>query len=92
LRLLRRYHYGERQVWRVVHVPSVAAEDQRHLHRDLETLKQESASTTARIKGVLSRQGIRLRSLSQFPEQLDALRLWDGSPIPHGLRRRVLRV
>jgi transposase len=92
LRLLRRYHYGERQVWRVVHVPSVAAEDQRHLHRDLETLKQERASTTARIKGVLSRQGIRLRSLSQFPEQLDALRLWDGSPIPHGLRRRVLRV
>src|ERR671936_541209 len=24
--------------------------------------------------------------------QLDALRLWDGSPIPSGLRRRVLRV
>ena len=27
-----------------------------------------------------------------MPEQLDALRLWDGSPIPPGLRRRVLRV
>src|SRR5439155_16270760 len=25
-------------------------------------------------------------------EQLEALRLWDGSPVPPGLRRRVLRV
>ena len=92
LGMLMRSHYGERHVWRVVHVPSVAAEDQRHLHRDLETLKQERASTTTRIQGLLSSQGIRLTSLTKLPEQLDALRLWDGSPIPPGLRRRVLRV
>ena len=79
LSMLMRYQQGERQVWRVVHVPSVEAEDERHLHRDLETLKQERASTTTRIKGLLSSQGIRLTSLSKFPEQLDALRLWDGS-------------
>jgi len=90
--MLMRYEQGEREVWRVVHVPSVEAEDQRHLHRDLETLKQERASTTTRIKGLLSSQGIRLTSLSKFPEQLDALRLWDGSEIPSGLRRRLLRV
>jgi len=41
---------------------------------------------------LLSSQGIRLASLSKLPAQLDALRLWDGSPIPRGLRRRVLRV
>jgi transposase len=87
-----RYEYGERQVWRVVRVPSVEAEDQRHLHRALETLKQERASTTTRIKGLLSSQGIRLTSLSKFAEQLEALRLWDGSAIPSGLRRRLLRV
>jgi transposase len=92
LSMLMRFHHGERDVWRVVHVPSVEAEDQRHLHRDLETLKQERASTTTRIKGLLSSQGIRLTSLSKFPEQLEALRLWDGSPIPSGLRRRLLRV
>ncbi len=92
LSMLIRYEYGEREVWRVVHVPSVEAEDQRHLHRDLETLKHERASTTTRIKGLLSSQGIRLTSLHKFPEQLDALRLWDGSPIPSGLRRRLLRV
>jgi len=39
-----RYHHGERQVWQVVNVPSVEAEDQRHLHRDLETLKRERGS------------------------------------------------
>jgi transposase len=92
LSMLMRFHHGEREVWRVVHVPSVEAEDQRHLHRDLETLKQERASTTARIKGLLSSQGMRLTSLTKLPEQLDALRLWDGSPIPSGLHRRVLRV
>jgi cell division protein FtsB len=42
--------YGERDVWRVAKVSSVEAEDQRHLHRDLENLKQERASMTTRIK------------------------------------------
>jgi transposase len=92
LSMLMRYMQGERHVWQVVKVPSVEAEDQRHLHRDVETLKQERASTTARIKGLLSSQGLRVTSLTQLPEQLEALRLWDGSPLPPGLRRRVLRV
>ena len=92
LSMLMRYAHGERDVWRVVRVPSVEAEDQRHLHRDLETLKQERASTTTRIKGLLSSQGVRLTSVNKLPEQLEALRLWDGSPLPSGLRRRVLRV
>jgi transposase len=92
LSMLMRYAHGERDVWRVVRVPSVEAEDQRHLHRDLETLKQERASTTTRIKGLLSSQGGRLTSVNKLPEQLEALRLWDGSPLPSGLRRRVLRV
>ena len=51
LSMLMRYASGERQVWHVVHVPSVEVEDHRHLHRDLETLKQERASTITRIKG-----------------------------------------
>jgi transposase len=78
-------------VWRVVPVPSVEAADQRHLHRDLETLKQERASTTTRIKSVLSSQGVRLTSLSTVPEPLEALRLWEGAPLPRGLGRRGLR-
>jgi transposase len=92
LSMLMRYAQGERQVWQVVKAPSVEAEDQRHLHRDLETLKQERASTTTRIKGLLSSQGLRVTSLTKLPEPLEALRLWDGSPVPPGLRRRVRRV
>jgi len=92
LSLLLRSHQGERHVWQVVKVPSVEAEDQRQLPRGLETLKQERASTTPRLKGLLSSQGIRLTSLTNVPDQLEALRLWDGSPIPLGRRHRLLRV
>ena len=84
LSMLMRYAQGERQVWQGVKVPSVEAEDHRHLHRDLETLKQERASTTTRILGLLSSQGLRVTSLTKLPEQLEALRLWDGSPVPPG--------
>jgi transposase len=34
LSMLMRYAQGAREVWRVVHVPTVEAEDRRHLHRD----------------------------------------------------------
>jgi transposase len=92
LRMLRRFQHGARDVWRVVHGPAGEAEDKRPRHRDLETLKQERARTTTRLKGLRRSQGIRLTSLRQFAEPLDALRLWDGASMPRGLRRRVLRV
>jgi transposase len=92
LSMVIRYVYGARQVWQVVKVPSVEAEDHRPLHRDLETLKQERASTITRLQGLLSSQGIRVTSLTKLPEQLEALRLWDGSPMLPGLRHRGLRV
>jgi len=92
LRMLLRYAPGERQGWQVVQVPSVEAEDRRPRHRDLATLQQERASTMPRIEGLLSSQGRRGTSLTKVPEPLEALRLWEGSPLPPGLRRRVLRV
>src|SRR5262245_41901180 len=84
LSMLIRYHHGERQVWQVVKVPSVEAEDHRHLHRDLETLKQERASTMTRIQGLLSSQGIRVTSLTKLPE---GLRSW-RRPLPSASVRR----
>ncbi len=62
--MLLRSHHGEGQVWQVGKVPSGEAEDQRPLHRGLEIVKQERASTTTRIKGLLSTQGVRLTSLN----------------------------
>src|SRR2546421_8494528 len=58
LSMLMRYHHGERQVWQVVKVASVEAEGQRHLDRDLGTLKQERGSNMNRIEGLLRRQGL----------------------------------
>ena len=92
LRMLRRYAQRERHVWQVVKVPAGEAEDPRPLHRDLATLTQERASTTTRIQGWHSRQGLRVTSRTKLPEPLEAWRLWDGSPMPPGLRRRVRRV
>jgi transposase len=91
LRRLIRDESGAREVGRVVPVPSGEAADQRPVPRDLETLTQERASTTPRIKGWRRSQGRRLTSLHKLPAQRDALRLWDGSPMPRGLRRRLLR-
>jgi transposase len=48
---LIRFHQGAGEVGRVVPVPTVAAEDPRPRHRDLEPLKQERASPTPRLKG-----------------------------------------
>ena len=44
LRMLMRYDYGAGQRWRVVQGSLVEAEEPRHLHRTLETLKQERAT------------------------------------------------
>src|SRR5437762_6167032 len=57
-------------------LPILEAEDHRQLHRDVDTLKQERARTTTRIQGVRRSQGIRLTSLSNWPEHLEALRRW----------------
>ncbi len=90
--MLIRYHNGEADVWSVVHVPSVQAEDARHLHRELLTLKSERTRVTNRIKGLLVAQGLSVSSLTRrFHDQLDELRGWDGSTLPLQLRERLLR-
>ena len=53
LNMLIRYYNGEQKVWSVVHVPSVEAEDKRHLHRQLSTHKVDRTRHIGRIKGLL---------------------------------------
>jgi transposase len=92
LAMLIRYHNGEARAWSVVHVPSPEAEDARHLHRELLTLKAERTRITNRIKGLLAAQGLSVSSLNRgFSDQLEALRLWDDSPLPAQLHQRLLR-
>jgi transposase len=92
LHLMIRDYNGERKVWSVVRVPSPEEEDRRQLHRELQTAKRERTRTTNRIKGLLASQGIRLQgSLDLSDRRLDAMRLWDGTPLGAGLKSRLKR-
>ena len=88
---LMRYERGEKKVWHVVRVPGVEAEDRRQFHRELEELKAERTRHINRMKGLVAGQGVRLEIGSVFVEKLSAIRLWDGRPIPEGLRARLER-
>jgi transposase len=92
LTLLLRYCGGERKVWSVVRVPSLAAEDARQLHRELEALKDERTQHSNRIKGLLACQGLAAPEVNQdLADWLGQARLWDGSPLPLALQQRLLR-
>jgi transposase len=92
LNLLARYVLGDQRVWRVVRVPSVGEEDARQLHRSWESLQHDRSRLMCRLEGLLVSQGIRLRIDDGFLEQLEAVRLWDGTPLPPGLQERIRRV
>lgn len=87
--MLARFDGGEKKVWSVVQVPSLEVEDQRHLHRELLTLKVDRTRHINRIKGLLAGQGVRIRVRTDFLSRLDEVHLWDESPLPTGLRTRL---
>ena len=91
LTMLIRSAQGERKVWSVVNPPSPEEEDQRQLHRDLMALKRERTHHINRIKGLLASQGVELEIRVDFLEQLEAVRLWDGSELRAGLQNRLER-
>lgn len=87
--MLIRYHSGEKKVWSVVHVPSPAEEDERHLHRMLMTRKTERTKHLNRLKGLLVGQGIHMEVDGDFLKRLESIRLWDGSRLLPGLQARL---
>jgi transposase len=91
LAMLVRWHQGEAAVWRVIEVPSPEDEDARQLHRELETLRGEQTGHSNRIKGLLAACGLTIEITGNLPKTLEALRLWDGQPLPHDLHQRLLR-
>ena len=54
---LIRHARGEKDVWKVVRVPTEEQEDKRRLHRDLERLKKEKTQHRSRIFSLLATQG-----------------------------------
>ena len=93
LRMLMRYHGGERKIWSVVNVPGVEDEDGRNLNRDLDFLKKERNMHRNRIGGLLIQHGIEVKNPSskRFLEELDSLRTWDNKELPLDLKARLVR-
>lgn len=89
LRLLERYVQGERRVWHVVRVPTVAEEDARHLHRQRETLQQERTRLINRLHGLLTTQGVTVPLRADFLDRLATVSCWDGTALPAGLCQRL---
>jgi transposase len=91
LTMLLRHVAGERKVWSVVRVPSIADEDRRPLHRELLTTRRGRTRVINRMKGLLAGCGVRLALQGDVEAQLDQARQWDGSALPAALRARLQR-
>ena len=88
---LIRHTAGERKVWSVVRVPTVAQEDQRQLQRELMACRRDLARVVVRVKGLLCTQGPHLGQRGSVPDDVASLKRWDGEPLPERLRARLER-
>jgi transposase len=89
LTMLLRHVAGEQRVWSSVRLPSLQEEDRRQLHRALATAKRDRPRGINRLTGLLASQGLVMPHRGEFQQPLESLRLWDGSPLPAGLRPRL---
>jgi transposase len=94
LDLLIRYHgFGLRKAFRVVRVPSVAAEAGQRLHREDEYLIRQRTRVSNRIKGLLVAQGLKEVSLrGNFASYLERARLWNGDGLTAELKTELTRL
>ena len=93
LRMLLRHCAGEAKVWSVVRVPGVEEEDERHMHRELESLRKERTMHCNRIRSFLKLHGIEVGNAMRrdFLDYVEVVRLWDGSELPVELKARLRR-
>jgi transposase len=91
LTMLLRHVAGEKKVWSVVRVPRVDEEDRRQWHRELLPTKRDRPRVINRSKGLLAGDGRRLGWHGDVETQREAVRQWDGSPLPTAWRARLKR-
>ena len=93
VRMLCRWHGGEKDVFRTVCVPSEEDEDRRHLHRELKTLRGNRNRAVNRIRAVLAELGLdsQVRLDAGFTAWIEGVTLWNGKPVPPGARARLQR-
>jgi transposase len=82
---------GEKKVWSVVNVPTLAEEDRRQVHRELMFARRDRGRHTNRIKGLLASHGVPLARIQELPAHIVTARLWDGTPLPPLLCARLTR-
>ena len=90
LRRLIRYWLGERDQWKVVHVPSVEVEDARHAERAIAMLTAERTRQRNRVHGLLATHGVRVKLTSAFGLHLATVVTPSGQPLPPGVVARLL--
>jgi len=91
VRHLLRWQAGERNVWSVVRVPSVADEDQRRLERERQRLRKEWTAHWARLWSLLKLHGISSCPKPRFLAHVAAARTWDGAPLPERIQAEIRR-
>jgi transposase len=92
MRLLMRYHSGEKDALHTIRVPSVEAEDQRRLNRERDRLLKERGAHSARIKSLLIGHGIRLEKIRELPGLLpNAKASVVGYDLPEDLKAELAR-
>jgi transposase len=93
LRSLLAHLRGEPKVWSMVHVPSIAEEDARRLHRERDRLIDERNQHVNRIQGLCAIHGIYHYNpmRSDRLERLERLRTVHGHELPPALRAELKR-
>jgi transposase len=91
LRVLMRLDAGDKDVCRIVNVPSEPDEDARRLHRERDRLKKEVTQLRNRILGLLATEGLRTDPdrVSAF---LKTARTPDGRELGPSLKREIERM
>jgi transposase len=90
LRRLIRYWLGERDQWKVVHVPTIETEDARHAERAIASLVAERTRHRSRMHALLATHGVRVRITRRVGERLASLTTPAGLELPPGVRARVM--
>jgi transposase len=82
-------HGGEHTLWRVVRVPTVAQEDARRLHRELERRKKERTVHQARVSSLQTRYGVPGKLTQRWLRQ--PVEQWPGLALPAALVTELAR-
>jgi transposase len=81
--LVRHAIYKEKDMWKIVRVPTEAQEDERRRHRQHDRLTGERTGILARLRSLLVLHGI---NPGRLLADVAAYRDWEGKPLPEAIQ------